>query len=152
MTKVGLDGTTNNGTNGDLNDPIRRAARQIGVAVADPVTVADADLAGLVDWQVEYLFDVAELRLLESIWENWTEVSQAISLGKIEAQQLADRIETRIEKLEERIRKPYGRNIGVLAGGAIRHGRCLPANVRVEPPYTNGPPFNWDLAYTDPEL
>jgi len=152
MTKVGLDGVTISGANLDLNDPIRRAARQIGVTVSDPILVADADLASLVCWQVEYLLDVAELRLLESIWENWTEVSQAVSLGKIEAQQLADRIEKRIDKLEERIRKPYGRNIGLVSGGSIRHGRHIPANVRVTPPYGNGPPENWNPDFSDPEL
>lgn len=134
LRAVGLDGTTQNGTNADLNDPIRRALRTLGCDSADPINVVDADLAPVTGWQVEKLLDAAELRLLESIWGNWAEVSQRISQGENEFQQLADRIQTRIECLEERLRKPYGPNVGAAAVGRIDHGRHIPYDRPLMPP------------------
>lgn len=134
LTKVGLDGVTQNGTNADLNDPIRRAVRDNGMGVSDPVTVTDTDLSSFSGWVIERLYDSAELRLLETIWGHWAEVSQTISHGKIEAQQLADRIQKRIEALETRLRKPYGQNVGIGSVGRIAHGRCVPNDPRVVEP------------------
>lgn len=131
LTKVGMDGVTKNGTNADLNDPIRRAVRDQGMSVSDPVTVVDSDLSPLSGWLIERLYDSAELRLLETIWEHWTEVKQTISQGTIEAQQFTDRIQVRITSLELRLRQPYGQNVGAGAVRQIQHGRRIPNDPRV---------------------
>ena len=133
MLKVGLDGSTQNGSNFDLNDPIRRAVRYLGLSVDDAITVTDTDLSPIVGMDIEKLLDLSELRLLESIWGSWTEVSESVSLRKVEAQQLADRIQMRINDLVERLRKPYGLNTGAAAVGTIKHGRHAPADVRTTP-------------------
>ena len=137
MVRVGLDGTTQNGTNVDLNDPIRMAVRYMGLAVADAITVVDADVAPIIGWAIEQFLDLAEFRLFQSIWGNWAEVSQSISLGKYEAQQLADRIQLRIADLENRLRKPYGPNVGAVAVGAIALGQYIPNDPGLNPPTGN---------------
>lgn len=112
LVSVGLDGTTQDGTNIDFNDGIRRAVNSAGYTTADPITVADGDLAVFVGWPLEKLIDLAELRTLENIWGNWAEISFKLQLKQLENKQFTDRIQTRISDLEERLRKPYGANVG----------------------------------------
>ena len=148
MTKVGRDGATVDGTNVNLNDPIRRGLRSLGLDTADPIQVTDADLAVVTGWSIEKLLDAAELRCIESIWGNWAEVSQKISLGQVELQQLAERMERRIDHLVERLRKPYGPNAGGPVVGSIRKGRFTPNDQPVLAPpgtlYGYGERAPWD--------
>ena len=148
MTKVGRDGTTCDGTNPNLNDPIRRGLRTLGLDTADPIIVADGDLAGVNGWNIEKLLDAAELRATESIWGNWGEVAEKIDLGSKELQQLADRIERRIDHLVLRLRQPYGPNTGAPVVGSIRHGRYTPNDQPVLAPpgglYGYGERAPWD--------
>jgi|SRR6185437_4426837 len=123
MTLVGLDGVTKDGTNADLNDPIRRSVRFSGYSVTDPALIQDVDLVPIVDLEVERVYDLTELRTLETIWSNWSYVDMKASLQEQKLSQLTDRIEKRIEFLTERVRQPYGLNVGAPAGGRITHGR-----------------------------
>lgn len=135
MVKVGMDGTTQNGANLDLNDPIRLAVRYLGLSVADAITVVDSDLSALQGWTIEQFLDLSEFRLLESIWGNWAEVREKISLGEVELQQLADRIQKRITELENRLRKPYGPNVGAVAVGTIAAAQYgIPNDPGLNPP------------------
>ena len=148
LVKVGRNGTTCDGTNPNLNDPIRRGLRTLGLDTADPILVADADLATVTGWSIEKLLDAAELRCLESIWGSWAEVCQKIGLGSIELQQLTDRIERRIDHLVTRLRQPYGPNTGAPVVGAIRKGRVTPNDQPVLAPpgtlYGYGERAPWD--------
>src|SRR5438094_318633 len=69
MGKAGLAVTTV-GTNARLNDPIRQGLALMGVAVADPTLVADADLAGLEPDRLDEFLDRTELRVLKTIQRN----------------------------------------------------------------------------------
>lgn len=79
LTAAGLDGTTNNGTNADLSDPIGRAVRALGFTVADVTNVASSDLTSIGADDYDELFDVAELRALETCLTNYDKVN--LSLG-----------------------------------------------------------------------
>lgn len=79
LTATGLDGTTVNGSNPDLNDPIGRAVRALGLSVADVTEVANADLNAVGASEYDKLFDLAELRALETCLSNYDKVN--LSLG-----------------------------------------------------------------------
>lgn len=79
LTAAGLDGTTHDGTNDDLSDPIGRAVRALGFSVADVTNVADADVAQIDADDYDELFDFAELRALETCLSNYDKVN--LSLG-----------------------------------------------------------------------
>lgn len=150
MTRVGLDGVTKDGTNAALNDPIRKGLAFLGLYAADITNVVDSDLAMVTGNLAERLLDFAEWRLLGNIWGQWAYFSQTISLGRQEAQQLADRIQARIADLEESLRQPFGPNVGGGAIGAISRGRFIPADNRERPwmrfpggGYTGGYPGGW---------
>lgn len=145
LTRVGLP-TTQTGSNAGLNGPIRRAARSVGLSVADAINVTDADLAPATGWTVEKLLDEAELRTLENIWGNWAEVRERISDGEVDAEQLADRIQARIAFLSNRIREPYGMNINAPATGRVQHGQRIPRDEHVRWPY----PFGFRNGGSDP--
>ncbi len=129
LVRVGLDGTTAGGANASLRSPIRGAAWAIGLVPADPIAVADADVADVVGFGLEKLLDVAELKALELCWGNWPEVDQQAGDESQDLSQLADRLERRIKFLTERVSKPCGpvAGIGLIPGpsasGLIRAGR-----------------------------
>ncbi len=133
LRRVGLDGTTADGTNVALRGPIRRAVLTLGLTTAGPVAVVDADVAAVAGFALEKLLDVAELKALEMCWGNWPEVDQSAEGTSQSLSQLADRLERRIEALMERVVKPYGpaAESGLIPGpsahGLIRAGRRDPA-------------------------
>jgi hypothetical protein len=95
---------------------------------ADPIAVADADVAGVSGIALERLLDVAELKALETCWGNWPEVDQQAGEERQDLSQLADRIDRRIRFLSDRI---AGTNWtgsvvgpGPAASDLIRAGRC----------------------------
>ena len=55
------------GGNDDLNDPIGYAIRQLGGSVASVWAVSDSDVAGIAGSDYDELFDLAELRALETM-------------------------------------------------------------------------------------
>jgi hypothetical protein len=101
LTRVGLDGTTVDGTNESLRIPIRRAARRLGVTVAGSA-VTDDELATL-DGDEETLLDLAELKALEVIWGNWPEVDEQAGEESQSLSQLADRLQKRMDVLTTRL-------------------------------------------------
>lgn len=121
MAIVGMNVATRDGTNPDLTDPIRCAVREIGYDTIDPMGVGDNDLAPLTGNEIDRVLDRAEQRLLETIWNKWTRVDEAMGDDNQKLSQLADRIMKRIADLEERIRRPYGyeRTGGVLRPSSV---------------------------------
>ncbi len=129
LRRVGLDGTTADGTNVALRGPIRRAVLAMGRTMVDPISVTAVDIANLAGFELEKLLDVAELKVLEMCWGNWPEVDQSAEGTSQSLSQLADRLERRIKALMERIARPYGPDAeaalipGPSAHGLIRAGR-----------------------------
>jgi hypothetical protein len=101
---------------------IREAARWIGLTLADPSEVTDADLANADISRVGEMFDVAELKCLELAARNfnqvgWASGSQRQDLHLFKAQLLAD-----IKEMRDDLRRRYGYGLGALTVGSIGLG------------------------------
>jgi hypothetical protein len=134
LDRVGLDGSTSDGTNVALRGAIRRAVGRLAIETDDPIDVADADLAFLTRGTYETLLDLAELRVLETCWGNWPEYDQSAGSESQSLSQLADRLERRIKDLTARLgplAAPAGSSLlpGPAAHGLIRTGRHIPGGL-----------------------
>lgn len=119
LTAADLNGTTMDGMNADLNDPIGYAVRRLGGTVASVVQVVDADLAGIASDDYDQLFDLAELRTLETIAGNLDDVDITLGPRSESLSQLASQVDKRIEKLAEKVQRIYGVDVGTLSAGVI---------------------------------
>lgn len=113
MAFVNLDGTTVDGTNGDLSDPIRTGLGSLGVACADPTSPADADLAALATADLDQLLDVAEYRCLQSVLGNLDEVNEQAGTDRKDFGQFAAALQVTIAALLTSLQQTYG--VGLMA-------------------------------------
>ena len=114
LLEADLDGTTVDGTNEDLNDPIGSALRDISLTVADITEVADSDLSAVSSDTIDKFLTYAELRTLETIATSLVVVDVSVG-GRSEAlSQLATRVELAIERLLNKLRVRYGEELGSL--------------------------------------
>jgi hypothetical protein len=123
LRRVGLDGTTVDGTNPSLAGPIRHAVRAVGVSSGDPAEVADED--------EETVLDLVELMALGLCWGNWPEVDQQAGEERQDLSQLADRIERRIKELKAALGAladpaSAAKVAGATVAGLITRGQCYP--------------------------
>lgn len=108
LSNVGMAVTTA-GANASLNGALAYSIVKAGGAVTDPALVTDADIATVPD--IYKLYDLAELRTLESILSNFTLVDA--KAGPVEAKnsQFADRLERLIARKKADIQAAYGLGI-----------------------------------------
>lgn len=107
LTAASLDGVTANGSNPDLNSPLGYAVRMCGGTVADPSNVADSDLSTLSS-VFDKLSNLAEYRTLENISGNLDVVDISEGPHRESLGQLAERVEKRLARLQEKLQKTYG--------------------------------------------
>lgn len=119
MEAAGMDGSTIDGTNTDLSDPIGYSLRQAGYTVTNVAAVANADLSGLAADDYDQVFDVAELRTLESVLGNLDDVDIKLGPRSESLSQLAKGLETRIQRLQAKVEREYGVGASVLQAGVI---------------------------------
>ena len=86
MVKAGMDGTTVDGTNADLDGPIAWGLRQAGTTLADPLAPTSGEIASVTD--SDKVFDLAELRLLRNVYQNYTKVDVSSPAGAAKLDQL----------------------------------------------------------------
>lgn len=120
MAAVGM-ATTVAGSNASLNDPIGWALRRAGYSVSSLTSVADSDLAGLATTDTDKLLDLAEIRTLENVAGNLTQVDVTMGDRTDKFGQLLAQIEKRIERLRKQIEQDYGIGAGGLEVGLITH-------------------------------
>lgn len=118
MTAAGMDGSTVDGSNANLNDPLGWAVQQLGGTVSDVTDVADADLATV---DSDDVTDVAEYRLLENILTNLTLVDITAGPRSESLGQLAARIEKRLAVLGDRLKTIIGVGIALLVTGVVEN-------------------------------
>lgn len=111
LVKIGLDGSTNNGTNTDLEDPILAGLNACGIYPADVTNITDADLVNIGNSNQEKFFDLAELRGLENIAGNDTLVNVKAGPLSEDLGQLATALEKRIARLQGQINVRYNQNL-----------------------------------------
>jgi poly-gamma-glutamate capsule biosynthesis protein CapA/YwtB (metallophosphatase superfamily) len=114
-----LDGTTIDGSNEDLSDPIATALRNAGYSVADLSAVADADLALVDADDTDKVLDLAELRTLESIEGNYDDVNISVTDRSESLNQLAIQVQKKIERLAAKCQKLYGIGNGSIEAGVL---------------------------------
>ena len=110
------------GTNVDLNDPIARAVRALGHAVASAVLVADADVAAVTDAETDEFLDFCELFTLENILGNLDDVDIKVGPRSEALNQLAEKVERKIERKMKSMERLYGYGMQEVATGYIRLG------------------------------
>lgn len=119
LAALGLDGTTVDGTNSDLNDPIGWAIRSCGGTVASLAAVSDGDVATTAESDLDKLLDLAELRTLESIQANNDKVDIQSEQTRKAWATLGTRLETMIARKQKQIARDYGVGLGSLTAGTI---------------------------------
>lgn len=102
-----------------MADPIRQALRDLGYPIADPSAPADGDLATIADDDENAILDVMELRVLESCAVAIQDVDFKADETSMSAGGFAERLETRIARLEKRCRIKYGVGASAVAMGSI---------------------------------
>lgn len=116
VTDAGLDGSA---ASMFWLDPIATSARELGITLADPTTVTDADLAGVTQGQVTQFLDVAELRSLESALHNNVDVTEKIALGEHDWSDVRKSLETAVARKAAYVKARWGIGLGTITGGTI---------------------------------
>ena len=120
LTAAGM-AVTVAGANADLNDPIARAVRALGHAVASAVLVANADVAAVTTAETDEFLDLCELFALQNILGNLDDVDIKVGLDSEALNQLATKVERAIERKQKVIARLYGYGLAVPTVGYIRH-------------------------------
>lgn len=119
LTEAGKDGASHEGANPDLNDPIGYAVRKLGGTVANPVNVADSDLAGIASTDYDAVFDIAEWRALENLLQGLRKVDTRVGpLAQSFSQLRRDVLDAAKEKRAQ-IENDYGLLGATLQAGVI---------------------------------
>lgn len=119
LTAAGMDGTTVDGTNVDLNDPIGRAVRDIGYTVTSLVLVATADVAQVAVAEYDEFLDACTLHTLENILGNLDDVDIRVGPRDEKLNQLAEKVERKIKRLEDAMALAYGYGMATPVAGYI---------------------------------
>lgn len=108
LTAADLDGTTADGNNDDLADPLSYALRQCSLTVADVTAPNDDDLSALVAADTDKFLDIAELRTLENVLGNYDGVDIQVGPRRESLGQLRDGLLKRIASKRTDILVNYG--------------------------------------------
>lgn len=108
LTVADMDGSTIDGTNADLNDPIGRAVRDLDYTVTSVVSIADADVAQVTESEYDQFLDMATLHTLENILGNYDDVDIKAGPRDEKLSQTVKQIERKIGRLKDKIEDLYG--------------------------------------------
>jgi hypothetical protein len=116
---VNLDGTTVDGTNTDLNDPIGYGIRQVDGTVNSLVLVTDADVATVSTDDYDEYLDLAEYRALQNAQGAFA--SWDIKIGPRDEKQskFGDYIDAVCERKKKAIEETYGSLTATISSGVI---------------------------------
>lgn len=115
LTAASLDGTTVDGLNDDLTDPLSEALRQLGY----PASLTAPDVTQVADDEIGQLLDVAELRTLENIAGNLDLVDVKSGPEWEYLDQLRKGVEMRITRKRTANERAYGTGLGSLTAGVL---------------------------------
>jgi hypothetical protein len=109
LDAASLDGTTINGSNAALNDPLWYALDRLGYSVASISAVVDADIQAITSDDYAPFLDIAELRTLETVLNAATGlVDFSVGPRKESLSQFAERLEKTIQAKRQRVLQEYG--------------------------------------------
>lgn len=128
LAAVGLDGTTVDGTNPTLAEPIRAALVALGLTTTTSDAATDADLEALSDADLGKFLYLVEYYALESAWGSYVLVDQSLGSESQSLSQLRDAFLARLKWLRDlvgHVIDPIS-TPGPAAHGLIRAGQCYP--------------------------
>lgn len=128
MTACGIDGTTMNGTNASLTDPLAWALRQSGYSPAAFGAVTDTDLAGVQDSDIDKLIDLAEIKALENALGNFDATDISVGPRSESYDQIRAGLEKMLNRKQANIMRLYGVGTGTLQAGVIAYDFMTKAN------------------------
>ena len=120
MAKAGQDGTTVDGTNANLADPIAWALQTAGYSVADITNPTTAEVALAVDDILE-VSALAELRTLENILGNLDDVDTSVGPRDEKLSQLAEQVQRRLDWFSGRVEQLWGHGATELTTGTLTY-------------------------------
>ena len=120
MTKASLDGTTVDGTNADLADPIAWALRVAGYTTADVSDPTTAEVAAAED-DIDEVLALSELRSMENTLGNLDDVDTAVGPRDEKLSQLAAQLEKMIKFKRVVLEKSYGYGASALTTGTLTY-------------------------------
>lgn len=119
LTSAGMDGTTVDGTNADLNDPIGGSILNLGYTVLNIVSIVDADVAQVQADEYSEILNVAELLTLENILGNLDDVDITVGPRTEKLSQIAAQVQRKIERIEARLKAKYGYGAASITASVI---------------------------------
>lgn len=108
LVECNMDGTTTDGTNLDLVEPLRWAMTQAGYSTASIVAVTDTDLVSVPSSALDKLLDLFELRCLESASTKFTNVDEVAGPRERKYSQLGRRLADLIADKTRLIESEHG--------------------------------------------
>lgn len=120
MVKAGQDGTTVDGTNTDLADPIAWGLQTAGYSVADITNPTTAEVAAALDDILE-VSALAELRTLENLLGNLDDVDTALGPRDEKFSQLAAQVQRRLDWMAKWVGQLYGHGVAPLGTGTLTY-------------------------------
>ena len=120
MTKASMDGTTVDGTNADLADPIGWALRVAGYTTADVSDPTSAEVGSAED-DMDEVLALSELRTMENTLGNLDDVDTAVGPRDEKLSQLAAQLEKMIKFKRVVLEKSYGYGVSALATGTLTY-------------------------------
>src|SRR5512139_1577622 len=122
LEKAGLNYQTEAGDNEDLNDPIGYAVRLCGGTVSSAAEVTDTDVATVATEDTDAFLDVAEYRLLETVYNTVLDLVDTTSGPQRQnLSQWAAAIAAKVQRLEAKIADRYDIDFGgtVITSGVV---------------------------------
>ena len=120
MTKAGMDGSTADGTNTDLADPIAWALRQAGFSTADITNPTTAEVAAA-ESDIDQVMDLGELRTLESILGGLDDVDISLGPRDEKLSQLAEQAEKKLAAIQKKVEDLYSFSASALTTGTLTY-------------------------------
>lgn len=108
LTFVGLDGTTKDGTNVDLNDPIADALETQSLTPISRIAIADADTQRVATGNSQWFLRDVELRALYTVLNQFIYYSETFVDNTERIIEVRQGVEKRVDCLEKEIKHRWG--------------------------------------------
>lgn len=120
MVKASMDGTTVDGSNADLADPIAWALRVAGYTTADVSDPTTAEVAAAED-DIDEVLALSELRTMENTLGNLDDVDTSVGPRDEKLSQLAAQLEKMIKFKRVVLEMSYGYGLAALTTGTLTY-------------------------------
>ena len=118
LTAAGLS-TSIEGNNNDLNDALMSALLELSLTPSDVSKIQNSDLSSIDTADYSAFFDLAELRMCESVLGHLDDVDITVGPRKEALGQLAKQVERKVSRLKKYIEATYGLGAGTFEIGNL---------------------------------